>query len=90
MPKFMIDALSQYRMVYVIEADTEEEALEFLEKEPAQEEFGQKWLGEVILSSREVTDQERLKVFDELNDDLFPLWSEEQKLATYIKVEKNT
>ena len=86
----MIDALSQYRMVYVIEADTEEEALEFLEKDHIQEEFGQKWLGEVILSSREVTDQERLKVFDELNDYLAPLWSEEQKLATYIKVEKNS
>lgn len=84
----MIDALSQYRMVYMIEADTEEEALEFLEKEPVQDEFGQKWLGEVILSSREVSDQERLKVFDELNEYLCPLWSEEQKLATYTKVVK--
>lgn len=84
MPKFMIEALSQYRMTYVIEADTKEQALEFMDQNEYLDELGQKWLGEIILSSREVTDEETIRVFDEMNDYLVS-WTPDRKLELYHK-----
>lgn len=88
MPKFMIEALSQYRMVYAIEAETKDEALEYLEQIEYLDELGQQWLGEIILSTREVSDTDIVKTFDELNDYLVdqPI---ERKLGYVHKVIPN-
>lgn len=68
MPKFMIEAISQYRMLYCIEADTKEEAIEHYETQSDTiEEFGQQWLGETTFSTREVSDEECISIFDDVN-----------------------
>lgn len=87
MPKFVVEALSQYRMVYVVEADCVEHAEDSVHLGDATE-FGQMHLGEMIVSSREVDDAECLRIHDELNDYLSD-WSDEQKLARVYKVNKN-
>lgn len=88
MPKFMIEALAQYRMVYCVESDTLETAIKQVESLET-EEVGQKWLGEIILSSREVNDKEYLQVFNELNDYL-TAWTDEQKFNQIHIVSEST
>lgn len=84
MPKYLVEALSQYRMVYVIEAETEESAQDTITMDNVNE-FGQMHLGEMILSSREVTDGECVRVHDELNEYLSD-WTDEMKLSRVYKV----
>lgn len=86
MPKFLVEALSQYRMVYVIDTEKAEWAKDSVVCEEVQE-FGQQWLGETIVSSREINDDEVIRVHDELNDYLTE-WTREQKLARVHKVEE--
>jgi hypothetical protein len=74
----MIETISQYRMVYCIECDNPDIAINAVKNSDV-EEFGQQWLGEVIMTTREVDNQEALKVHDELNDYLVN-WTDEQKL----------
>ena len=83
MPKYLVEALSQYRMVYVVDTDQQDWAEEavWLEEVP---EFGQMHLGEMVISSREVTDEDCVRVHDELNDYLKD-WTREQKLARVYK-----
>lgn len=86
MPKYLVEALSQFRIVYVIETekkDWAEDTVNMLEAE----EFGQMHLGEMIISSREVDDDEAVRIHDELNDYLKG-WTREQKLARVHKVVK--
>ncbi len=84
MPKFLIEAISQYRMVYCIEADSKEAAVEYYEANPTMDEFGQDWLGEMTLSSREVSDDECIRVFDEINPYLKYI-DPERKLSYIVK-----
>lgn len=85
MPKFIVEALSQYRMVYVVDTDNAGWAMDSVAAEEVAE-FGQHWLGETILSVREADDQELIRVFDEVNDYLTS-WTPEQKLACVYKPE---
>jgi hypothetical protein len=85
----LVDTLSQYRMRYVIEVPDDHNdkefpcsAIQWAEDTVVMEEmkeFSQKWLGETIIGSREVTRDEILKVCDEDNDYL-KSWTEEQKM----------
>jgi hypothetical protein len=86
MPKYLVEAISQYRMVYVIETENANWAEDTVAAEEA-EEFGQQWLGETILSSREIDDAEAIRVHDEMNDYL-KSWTPEMKLARIHKVVK--
>lgn len=87
MPKYMIEALAQYRMVYCVECDDLETALSAIKNSDV-EEVGQKYLGEVILSTREVDNKEVLRVFDEVNDYLTK-WSDETKLGYVSVIDKD-
>jgi len=79
MPKFLVEALSQYRMVYVIDTEKKEWAEDTVYMQEA-DEFGQMHLGEMVVSSREIDDDEAIRVHDELNEYLVH-WTREQKLA---------
>jgi len=83
MPKFLVEALSQYRMVYVIDTEKKEWAEDTVHMQEAGE-FGQMYLGEMVVSSREIDDDEVIRVHDELNEYLVH-WTREQKLARVQK-----
>ena len=94
MSKFvLVETISQYRMRYVIEVPDDHNEREYPctanqwaeDTVTAEEmrEFSQKWLGEVISSSREVTQEEILKLCDEDNEYL-KSWSDEDKLRLFV------
>jgi hypothetical protein len=83
MPKYLVEALSQYRMVYVVDTDQQDWAEEMVWADEVPE-FGQMHLGELVVSSREVTDEECIRVHDEINDYLKE-WTRDQKLARVYK-----
>ena len=97
MSKFvLVETISQYRMRYVIEVpDNHAEvtpdsfgctATQWAEDTVTMEEmkeFSQKWLGEVITSSREVFSEEILNLCDEDNN-YCKTWSDEKKLEVFI------
>jgi len=85
MPKFLVEALSQYRMVYVVDTEKKEWAEDTVHMQEAGE-FGQMYLGEMVVSSREIDDDEVIRVHDELNEYLVG-WTRDQKLARVHKVE---
>ena len=70
MPKYLVETLTQFRVVYVVETDSKASAQEFvLERgEEGELEFGQDYLGQMIVSSREINDKEAIRVFDELHE----------------------
>ena len=85
----LVETLSQFRQRYVIEVPDDHNdkefpctAVQWAEDTVTCEEmkeFSQKWLGETIIGSREVTRDEIIKVCDEDNDYL-KSWTEEQKM----------
>ena len=87
----LVDSLVQYRMRHVIEVeDVIEHALDefvMMESDVDFIEFSQKnLLPSVIISHREITQEEYLKLFDEDNDYLKG-WSEEHKLNWINKID---
>lgn len=64
MPLFLVEALSQFRMRYVVEAEKAEYAADTVTMEEA-EEFGQTWLGETIVSTKQVSSEELPSLFFE-------------------------
>lgn len=75
----LVEAISQYRMRYVVECDDVTHAEDEVCMERAQE-FSQLHLGEVITSSREITDAEYLALFDQDNDYLKD-WPSDKKFS---------
>jgi hypothetical protein len=74
----MVDAISSHRMRYVVEVeDVLEHALDTVTMQEATE-FSQLYIGEQIISHREITEEEYLKVFDQDNDYL-KNWDNEKK-----------
>ena len=59
MPKYIVEQLSAFRNVYVIEADTEEEAVKISEYA---DDNWQEWLGNLKIDVNEYTD-ERIAYF---------------------------
>jgi hypothetical protein len=88
MPKYLVEAISQYRMVYCIEANTLEEAVDYkMTDDP--EELGQRWLGETTISSRVVSDSEIIDLFDDLNEYLKHIFPVERKMGFVAKANKD-
>ncbi len=87
MPKYLVEAISQYRMVYVVDTDSQSSAEDSVHMGDA-DEFGQMHLGEMVISSREVDDVECIRVHDELNEYLID-WTPEQKLARIYKPDES-
>jgi len=85
----LVDAISQFRMRYVIEVPDDHNdgeypcsATEWAEDSVTCEEakeFSQKHLGETIVASRVIDKQEIIRLCDEDNDYLTS-WTEEQKM----------
>ena len=99
MSKFvLVETLSQYRMRYVIEVPDNHNdgefpcsAIQWAEDTVTMEEmkeFSQKWLGETIIDSREVSKEEILQMVNEDNDycngKYGEPWSDEKKLQVFV------
>ena len=85
----MVDCLSQFRIRYCVEVeDNIDHALDEVVCEVDNEnfhEFSQQHLGHTIISHREISKEEYLRMFNEDNDYLKD-WSEEQKLNWINKI----
>lgn len=64
MPKFLVETISVHRIRYVVECESCEHANDTVVMEEC-EEFGQKHIGENIVSTREVSDEEIPTLFFE-------------------------
>ena len=69
MPKYIVEAISMFRMRYVIEADCAEHAADEVTMQNANE-FSQLHLGEHISSVRQISDEELCDLFFEDNPHL--------------------
>lgn len=80
----LVDAISQYRMRYLVEVPKgkTEWAHDAVAMEEAKE-FSQKHLGEVITSSRVISELEAIALF-KIDNDYLKEWSNEQVLATAL------
>ena len=94
MSKFvLVETISQYRMRYVIEVPDnhndgmyECSATQWAEDTVSSEEmreFSQKWIGESILSSREVSRDEVLELCD-IDNDYCSSWTDDHKIHTFV------
>jgi hypothetical protein len=88
MAKYLVEAISMFRMRYVVECDSPEHAKDTVSMNEAGE-FSQLHIDEMITSTREIDDAEYLRLFDEDNDYL-KSWSEDQKFKFVHKVDYGT
>lgn len=89
MPKYLVETLSQFRVVYIVETNNRnKDSVESAVHMGEVHEYGQMHLGEMIISSREVDDAEIILVNDELNEYLIDL-SAEKKLSRVYKMDEN-
>lgn len=87
----MIETVSMFRMRYVVEARSEEHAMDEVTMHAAGgeyelREFSQNHMDEVISSGRELTQEQYMELFDKDNHYL-KSWTEEQKLAFINKID---
>lgn len=86
---YVVDVMSTFRMRYVVKARSEEHALDEVVMEEHNtdfKEFSQEHIGTHIFSSREVTEEQYLELFDKDNDYLKG-WTKEQKLDSINEVD---
>ena len=90
MPKYLVEAISMFRMRYVVEANNASDAKdEVTMNEGNLHEFSQLHLDETISYAREIDQAEYLRLFDEDNDYLKE-WDEDLKLSWINKVKYGT
>ena len=78
---YLVEVMSTFRMRYIVEARSEEHALDEVTMEESNtefEEFSQEHIGTHIFGSRELTKEQYLELFDKDNHYLKD-WSIEQK-----------
>ena len=85
MPKYLVETVSVFRIRYVVECKSAQDAKDVVTMNEA-EEFSQMHIDEMITSTREIDDAEYLRVFNEDNDYL-KAWPEEQKFKYVHKVD---
>lgn len=88
---YLVETISMFRQRYVVEAKEESDALDEVVVNASShnenwKEFSQKHLDEVITSSREISKEEYLKLWDKDNDYLNSL-SDEKKLSYVNKID---
>jgi len=85
----IVEAIHQYRMRYVVEVPIGEKhwATDTVIMEEAKE-FSQESLGETIISSRVIKEDEILKLCDEDND-YVKTWNDEHKFNTFVTFRKD-
>lgn len=82
----MVEAITMYRMRYVVECDEVSHAADTVTMNEMQDEFSQLHLGEIITSTREISREEYLKLFNEDNDYLRG-WTDEEKFKLVHKID---
>ena len=82
----MVEAITMYRMRYVIECDEVGHAADTVAMNEMQDEFSQLHLGETITSSREISQAEYLQLFDQDNDYLSS-WTDEEKMRLIHRID---
>jgi len=82
---FAVETISIFKMTYIVEEDNEEYAKDVVTCQHAPE-FSQLHLDEIITSSREVDEDEVIRLCDKENDYL-QSWSREQKLNLIYRKE---
>jgi hypothetical protein len=82
MPKFLVETISMFRMRYVVEALEDTHACDevTMNNDGNLHEFSQVHLDEIITSTRQLTDEEYISLFNQDNDYL-QSWTDEQKLS---------
>ena len=89
---YLVETVSMFRMRYVIEADEESHALDEVTIRTTDKdellEFSQKHLDEVIVSSRKLSDEQYIKLFDKDNAYLSQ-WNKEEKRRYIHKIDYN-
>ena len=94
MSKFvLVETISQYRMRYVIEVPDDHMEREFpctattwAEDTVTMEEmkeFSQKWLGETIIGSHEITNEKIIDMCDQDND-YCKSWTNDKKMEVFV------
>lgn len=85
---FIVEAVSMFRMRYAVVAECAEHACDevVMNHDGHLKELSQIHLDEIITSTREVSKEEYLKVFDADNDYLAS-WTEEQKMNQLNKID---
>lgn len=88
MAKVLVETISMMRMRYVVETPDGHPgyALDTVTCEEATE-VSQLFLGETIVSHREITDAEYLDMFDEDNEYL-AAWTDEKKMEYVTRIEE--
>lgn len=91
MPKYLVETISMFRMRYVIEALEETHACDevVMNNDGNLREFSQLHLDEIISSSREISDDEYLALFDRDNDYLTS-WDTQQKFSFVNEIDYET
>lgn len=92
MPKYLVETVSMFRMRYVVEAKCVEHAKDEVVMNISEgnlQEFSQKHIDEVIISSREIDREQYLQMFNEDNEYLQD-WDEDQKLQFINEVDYGT
>jgi hypothetical protein len=88
----MVETISQHRVRYVVEVENDildaTDEVVWRENDADFKEFSQMHLGNVIVSHREITEQDYLKMFNEDNDYL-SAWLDEQKKQFINVIEYN-
>lgn len=79
---YLVECMSTYRMRYVVKAKCAEHAEDAVACEEAKE-FSQKWVGENIMSTHEITHEHIIKMCDEDND-YVKTWSNDKKMETFV------
>jgi hypothetical protein len=89
----LVETISQFRERYVIEVPDDHNEKEYpctaeqwAEDTVTMEEmteFSQHWLGETILSSREISKEEIISLCD-IDNDYCKTWNEEQKMNAFV------
>ena len=65
---YLVECISSHRMVYAIEAESKQAAIDTVEFHDQLDEMGQQWIGQTVLSAHPVDQAEYLNQFDEIND----------------------
>lgn len=82
----LVETVSIHRMRYVIECDEISHAADTVTTNELQDEFSQQHLDEIITSSREISREEYLKLFNEDNDYL-RTWTDEEKFKLVHRID---
>ena len=82
----LVEAITMYRMRYVVECDDVHHAADEVAMDLMRDEFSQLHLGETISSSREISREEYLRLFNEDNDYL-RAWTDEEKFRLVHKID---